>query len=329
MAERLLVTGGSGFIGSHLVEALAQGGYQLVNLDIRPPQTREHQGYWVPCDVKEMRALTSTFKEFRPSRVIHLAAKASLSGRTAEDYPDNTRGTKNVVESVNVTDSVKLFVHTSTQYVVKPGVCPRDGDYLEPYTAYGESKALAERVVRENCHRPWSIVRPTNIWGPGHPHFPHELWPYLERRYYAHPGSKPIRKLYGYVTNAVQQILHVALARHVADVEGKVWYIADGAIDNAEWMNGFSLGLSGRPMRRLPLWTWRVMASIGDALRYTGLRCPVHSERLFRLTVDECIPEEMIVKLPSSGLVSLPEGIARTVEWYRKNRPCRPRGDSV
>src|SRR5690606_40216757 len=51
-----------------------------------------------------------------------------------------------------------------------------------------------------------SIIRPTNIWGPRHPFFPHELWRYLERGYYVHPGLRPTPKYYGYVTNAVAQI---------------------------------------------------------------------------------------------------------------------------
>jgi nucleoside-diphosphate-sugar epimerase len=317
MTERVLVTGGSGFIGSHLVDGIASRGYALMNLDTKPPSAPGHEKHWVPCDVKDGRALAAAFKDFRPSRIIHLAAKANLNGTTVKDFPDNTLGTGNVVQCVNDTDSVKLFVNTSTQYVVKPGVYPVDGDYLEPYTAYGESKAVAERIVRDNCKRSWSMIRPTNIWGPGHPFFPYELWRYFELRYYVHPGFKPIRKYYGYVGNAVEQILRIALSENPTDVADKVWYITDSAIDNADWMNGFSVGLSGKTVRRVPLPLWRTMALVGDILRSVGLRFPVNGERLFRLTVNESLPEEMIVKLSSQESTSLQDGIAKSIEYYR------------
>jgi len=288
-----------------------------MNLDVKPSSVEAQERFWKSCDVKDVQELAAAFKDFRPNRVIHLAAKANLNGKSIDDFPDNTRGTVNMIQCVNATDSVELFVNTSTQYVVKPGIRPADGRYLEPYTAYGESKAVAERIVRNQCKRPWSIIRPTNIWGPRHPFFPHELWRYLELRYYVHPGFKPIRKYYGYVENAVRQILQVALAEHPTDVDNTVWYITDPPIDNAAWMNGFSISLTGKPVRRVPLPLWRGMAAIGDALKALGIHFPVNGERLFRLTVNEDIPEQMIVPVPLEETLSLEEGIAKSVEWYR------------
>lgn len=320
MSERILVTGGSGFIGSHLMEAIAARGLPAVNLDVKPPEVPEQRNRWRDCDVKDARAVTAAFDEFRPTRVIHLAAKANLNGKTVNDFADNIAGTKNVVDAANQADGVALVVNTSTQYVVRPGVCPDSDSYFEPYTAYGQSKAVAEQIVRGSCRKPWSIIRPTNIWGPRHPFFPHELWRYLERGYYVHPGLRPTPKYYGYVTNAVAQILRIALDDPVDEVAWKVWYIADGAIDNAEWMNGFSLGLRGAPVRRAPLPIWRLLAWTGDVMRAIGLRFPVNSDRLFRLTVPERIPDTKIVRLPDTALISLEEGIARCVGWYRSNK---------
>ena len=246
MSERLLVTGGSGFIGSHIIEEVVRRNCVLMNLDLRAPLLASQRRYWRQCDIKDIVELAAAFKEFLPTRVIHLAAKANLQGKTVEDFPDNTIGTAQIVKCVNDTDTIRLFVNTSTQYVVKPGIVPLNGTHLEPYTAYGKSKAVAETLVRTNCKRNWAIIRPSNIWGPRHPFFPHELWRYLELGYYVHPGFSPIYKHYGYVSNSVQQILKLALSEPPTDVCSKVWYITDGAIDNAEWMNEFSVVLSGR-----------------------------------------------------------------------------------
>lgn len=318
ISDRILVTGGSGFIGSHLVELAARRGHAVLNFDARRPAIPDQQRLWRYGDIKDAGALASAFDDFQPTRVIHLAAKANLNGKTVEDFPDNTQGTENVIRCVNDTASVAFFVNTSTQYVVTPGVYPADPCYLEPYTAYGESKAVAERAVRERCEKPWSIIRPTNIWGPRHPFFPLEMWRYLERRYYVHPGCQPIRKYYGYVENAVRQILDIAFSERPIETNGKVWYITDPAIDGAEWMNAFSVALSGNPVRRIPLALWRVMAASGDVMRSFGLHFPVSGDRLFRLTVNENLPDELIPRLDPDETISLSDGVARSVKWYRE-----------
>jgi GlcNAc-P-P-Und epimerase len=318
MAERLLLTGGSGFIGSHLMDAIADRDCEVMNLDLNPPSNAEHARHWSRCDVKDVSALSECVRSFAPTRVIHLAAKANLDGTSVADFPDNTIGTSNIVKCVNSCASVELFVATSTQYVVRPGVVAPNDTYLAPYTAYGESKAVAERIVREGCRQNWVIIRPTNVWGPRHPFFPSELWRYLERRWYVHPGFASINKYYAYVTNAAAQILDIATSEPPSRVAGSTWYITDGPTDNAQWMNGFSLGLAGRRVRRLPLVAWRMMAAIGDVLRAAGFAFPVSSERLFRLTVNEKLPEDMIWKPACTEAdVTLQDGIDRSIAWYR------------
>ena len=55
----------------------------------------------------------------------------------------------------------------------------------------------------------------------------------------------------------------------------------------------------------------------GDLLKRAGIAFPVNSERLFRLTVTERLPESMIFKLPPESVISLQEGIERSIAWYR------------
>lgn len=320
MTERILVTGGSGFIGSHLIEALSERAHSIMNIDIQPPQLPDYHRFWTPCDIKDLAAVTSILRDFAPTRVIHLAARANLEGRTVNDYPDNTVGTANMVTVANEIPSVALFVHTSTQYVVRPGTVPPTDTFLDPYTPYGESKALAEQTVRYHCQRPWVIIRPTNVWGPGHPSFPNELWYYLEKRYYFHPGYRPTPKYYGYVTNAVSQILSVALHSHPSAIAGSTWYVTDGSMDNAEWMNLFSIRLSGKPIRRIPTWCWRTIAVVGDILKKLRVRVPVNTDRLFRLTVPECLPEAMILHHSSTDELTLEEALDRSIDWYLSHR---------
>jgi len=89
MTEKFLVTGGSGFIGSHLIDEIAKRGFELINLDINPPSIQEQTRYWRQCDIKDRSALRPAFQEIMPTRVIHLAAKANLIGKTIDGFSDN------------------------------------------------------------------------------------------------------------------------------------------------------------------------------------------------------------------------------------------------
>ena len=315
---RILVTGGSGFIGAHLVDRLSDRPCDILNIDVVPPRLPNQRQFWLACDIKNLGKLSDAIRSFGPTHVIHLAARANLRGTSVADYPDNVLGTKNVVACVNEVSSINRFVHTSTQYVVRPGLFPTSDDALIPYTAYGSSKAEAETVVRQNCAKQWVILRPTNIWGPRHPNFPNELWPYLHRRLYLHPGYRSITKYYGYVENAVDQIAILALQASDVDVNGKVFYITDPPVDSLDWMRAFSMALCGKDVRRVPRPVWRLLAGLGDALNRIGIAFPMSSARLFRLTVDERLPFQKTIELCGAPQIPMQEGVRRSVEWYLK-----------
>jgi len=165
------------------------------------------------------------------------------------------------------------------------------------------------------CNRNWIILRPTNVWGPLHPFFPYELWKYLKLRLYSHPGCKPVIKYYSYIENAIDQIMAIAFG-HDDLVCGKVFYITDPPIDNADWMNAFSVSLSGRSVRKMPLAMWKIFAKCGDVLSGFGLRFPMSSERLFRLTVNEQIPIQPTMQISGNPRISMEDGVKRSVQWY-------------
>lgn len=320
---RILVTGGSGFIGTHFVDLLLKNKVNILNVDIQEPKVTAHNILWNQCDIKEFDQLFNIFTEFSPTHVLHLAAKANLNGRTIADFPDNTIGTQNVVNCVRKLTSIKRFIHTSTQYVVYPGVYPGSDKYYQPYTAYGESKAESERIVRAadlgNCV--WSIIRPTNIWGPWHPAFPRELWRYLGKRYYFHPGFKPIKKHYGYVENTVDQIYKLLFVTSDNKVNRKVFYVTDPPIDNAVWMNAFSEALSGKTVRRVPKLLWRTVGSLGNIIKAMGGSCPIDSDRYFRLTVQESLPYKKTLDITGNPLLSMEDGVRKCIGWIQSYYP--------
>lgn len=143
------VTGADGFIGTHLIEQLKEGGYQH----------RSFQG-----DLLDMDAL-ETFAE-GCDQVVHLA------GVFSNDFDQlmnvNVKGTRNVVEACKKQD-VERIVFSSTGAVygepLKEGISHEE-DPLLPNTLYGISKAYAEEYIRFS-DLPFVILRFPNVYGPG------------------------------------------------------------------------------------------------------------------------------------------------------------------
>ena len=207
---RTLVTGGSGFIGTNLIEALLERGTEFINIDKARPNIPQHDKFWRPLDIMDVEGLRRIFGEFRPETVIHLAALVDDRGRTLEDYAENTVGTMNVVRAGDAVGTVTRLILTSTQFVVKAGYVAKNDEDLAPHTLYGESKAEMERMVRAAPPRrtAWTIVRPTLVWGPWHPRYPDHAWRYLARRWYFHPvTARPVVRSYAYVGNVVSQMI--------------------------------------------------------------------------------------------------------------------------
>ena len=168
--ETVLVTGGSGFIGTHLVQGLFRRKRRVLNVDIRPPLAKEYCSHWKQVDIMDSAALLGVFREFQPALVVHLAARTDLDETERLDgYAANIEGVRNVVGAIASTSSVRRAIFTSSMAVCKVGYVPVNDLEFNPLTLYGESKVQTERIVREagGGGKEWCIVRPTTIWGPG------------------------------------------------------------------------------------------------------------------------------------------------------------------
>ena len=99
---RILITGGSGFIGTNLVNTLCKNtDIELLNIDIVPPKIKEHIRFWKDTDLCNKSALTDTIKNFSPDYVIHLAARTDLNGKTLQDYDANMAGVSNLLDALD------------------------------------------------------------------------------------------------------------------------------------------------------------------------------------------------------------------------------------
>ena len=166
--SKILVTGGSGFIGTNLIEYLSKDTqYEIQNIDIVKPKISAQDKYWVQVDLCKHDDVVSAVESFAPDYVIHLGARTDLNGTTLQDYDANIGGVRNLLDAIEKVGSVKRAIFASSMYVCEPGYMPKDFEDYAPHTLYGESKVETEKIIKSiGPNYTWSIIRPTSIWGP-------------------------------------------------------------------------------------------------------------------------------------------------------------------
>ena len=319
---RILVTGGSGFIGTNLIDYFSDKNIELLNIDIKKPQLNSHIQYWTMCNILDKEHLIEQFENFQPNVVIHLAARADNEGTSLNDYRENIEGTINLLEAVKNTRTVQRIIITSTQFVYyHKNELPVNEEDFAPYTIYGESKVLTENHTRNaNLNCIWTIIRPTRVWGfwqPGRLSF----YKMLKKGIYIHPGRQPVKRAFGYVGNVIYQIMKIIEAEERV-VNKKVFYVGDMPINLIDWVEGFSQRISDKKVIFAPRIIVRFFAYLGDILKFIGIEIPINSYRFKSLTTnDDNIPMEPTFKAFGKPPYSLKEGIEQTVELIKLYYP--------
>jgi len=155
---RIIVTGGSGFLGSHLADALSKRGHDVVLFDLRPSPYRQDGQEMIVGDVLDLDALDKAIKGC--DVVYHLAAVADLDEAIKsplESVRVNVVGTANALELARKHE-IKRFVFASTIYV-----------YSEHGSFYRTTKRASEQLIedyRKQYGLPHTIVRFGSLYGP-------------------------------------------------------------------------------------------------------------------------------------------------------------------
>lgn len=318
---KFVITGGSGFIGTNLIEELLKSGHEISNIDIKPPNIDSHNPYWRQCDILDKERLLSAFQDFMPTHVVHLAARTDTLSNDLDDYICNTEGTENVLMAIQGTESIEKVIITSSQFVNQCLGIPKYDEDFAPYTVYGQSKVMNENATRAAYLKcVWTIIRPTNIWGPWHWRYPQEFWRVLGKGLYLHPGGETVTRSYGYVKNVVYQIIKICEARRIK-VQSKVFYVGDMPIDLLAWVNGFSRLQTGKEVKVVPRSFLRCLAYAGDVLSIVNVRFPITSSRYRSMTTSNNAPMEFVMKEFGQPPYSLEDGIYETVEWLKIHHP--------
>lgn len=154
---KVLVTGGCGFIGSHLVDGLLAAKYDVVIVDNLSRgrflwESSSIKPHLHKMDIQDRDSLVKIFEEVQPVMVFHLAAHHYIpfcEQNPYEAFATNVTGTLNVLDACAKTNSVRKFFNASTGDVYAPcGYAHREIDPVSPVYVYGETKLIGEQAIR-------------------------------------------------------------------------------------------------------------------------------------------------------------------------------------
>ena len=319
---KILVTGGSGFIGTNYIELLLQDNKaDFINLDSKPPRNPAHNKFWRECNVLDFSRLEKIIKHFEPTHVVHLAAKTGLDEKLLSDFAANIDGVESLVRILKETPSVERAVFTSSLLVCKMGYVPKDDNEYKPTTLYGQSKVCGEQIVRSAKDLPyvWTIIRPISVWGPYAEEPYRNFFQSVARNWYFHIGSGHYKRSMGYVENMVYQI-HKLLLGPVEKVNRKVFYLGDSPpVDLYEFANEAQSVLGARKISHLPLWAVRLAAKIGDIFKIAGWKkFPLTSFRLNNIRTEYMFDLQPIIDITGHLPYDFKTGIKRTIQYMRQ-----------
>lgn len=242
MKKRVLLTGGAGFIGSHVVDVLiASGGYTVVVLDklcyCASKQNVNPAAIFELGDILEYATVLGILEKHSIDVVMHFAAETHVDNsfnNSVHFTHTNVVGTHVLLEAVRANGRVEKFIHVSTDEVYgspadieSTDLFSEHASLLQPTNPYAASKAAAEMIVhayKQSYKLPVVITRCNNVYGPRQ--YPEKIIPLFFKQVKAGKpltlhGTGQNRRAYLYVTDAARAFL--AVLEH--GVTGQVYNI--------------------------------------------------------------------------------------------------------
>lgn len=310
------VTGGSGFLGSHVVDRLVDEGHDVRALvrNVETPRWLRTDGVTlVPGNLHDPRALCEGVSG--ADVVIHSAALTKARSER-EMMHVNVEGTRLVLDACLERETPPVLVFISSQAAGGPS---RDGNPVDettdpdPRSSYGRSKIRAERLLLEQTDRLHvSIVRPPAIYGPRDDGF-FFLFEQAQSGWMPHPSSA--RRI------SVAHVADVVAGIRLAEHGRGVYYVTDGVEHELlDVLRAIASAIDSRariidipaPLFVAAVWVWE------RVLRLAGKLPPMTADRALDAVARDwiCTDRRAREELHFTSRFTLDVGMRDTAEWY-------------
>ena len=314
-----LVTGGTGFVGSHLVDALLARGWKVRCTVRRTSNLRWLQGKNIEKTETDLRSGESLDRACEGADVVFHVAGV-LTAPSWEKYREgNWLASKNMVEAA-VRANVRRFLHVSTLAVAGPSA---DGTPLEesmqprPISLYGKSKWKGEQEVRSHAEEiAVTVVRPPVVYGPRDPGLLQMYQGLAKGVRLSVGGRKHVS-----IVNVRDLVEGMVAAAESKEAEGGVYYLCNEDSWTQEDLMGLVLKVLGRKRSfRISLTDGfvRAVGGLAEWIPGTGM---FTRDKALEMTQKYwvCTPARARRDFDFRTAVSPEAGMREAVAWYREN----------
>ena len=321
---RILITGGTGFIGSRLTEVSRQAGHEVTALgQANTPAEAANIDRLERAGARVLNVSVIDPEALEPALaqidvVFHLAAaQHEMNVSDAHFRRVNVDGTRNVLEAA-LRQGVRRVVHGSTigVYGSADGVIDEDSA-CRPDNIYGVTKLEGERLAASYADRlPVVIVRIPEVYGPGDRRLL-KLFRAIQHRRFVRIGSGLNLHHPMYVDDLVAELLTLSAASHAP---GQILLLAGkDAVSTNEMIDAIAAAVGARPPRiRVPLAPFLAAATMMElGLRPLGIQPPLHRRRMDFFRKGFTLKAARAAALGAIAQTGFREGVRTTADWYR------------
>ena len=328
---KVLITGGSGFIGSHIVDEALRRDME-VWVAVRKSTSRRYlqdsRINFIEMNINSADDVYEKLSSLSFDYVVHAAGVTKCADEN-DFFRINTEGTRQLTEGI-LRSGMKLrrFVYLSSLSVYgaiheeQPYVPIKEEDHPQPNTKYGESKLLAEKYLDSISGKlPVVILRPTGVYGPREKDY-FMMAKSIKNHVDFSVGYKRQDITFVYVKDVVKAVF-LAMER---GEEGRKYFLSDGNVYQSTTFSNLIREELGHPWWiriKSPLFLLKIITTIGEWTgRITGKVTALNNDKYNILSQRnwQCDITPAVKELGYSPEYDLQRGVKETIEWYKENK---------
>lgn len=318
---RIAITGANGFVGSNLANHFHAQGHEVAAV-VRPGADCSLLQSGIVINQVDYNSLSDLQAAFSSANLIIHNAGKTRTRSFEEMIIANVVTTRRIIQACNSTPACTHLIFISSLAAGKPS---RDGTKVtedsgsDPVDWYGRSKLLSERLIRDVCHKSWTVVRPSSIYGQGERDFL-QIFKMVNAGISFHLGRE----------DQLLSLIHIdELAEFIefcaenANAKGQVFYASDGEVYTHTQFTGLAARILGVKTRELsiPIPLARIAFHLGDVFEgITRKTTLVNTQKMRELininwicSIDKA--RKMIGWEPKPDLEA---NLRSTLDWYKQ-----------